>query len=86
MPRLLFPHFFCVWDPDSCQRVVFFGREDGVTSTGVVITMRTLLSPDYAGSRRKREKERKKMWGVPLKYEIYVLKLIPEVVKNFHSN
>lgn len=61
LPWLLFPPFFCVWDPDSCQRVVFFGREDGVTSTGVVITMRTLLSPDYAGSRRNREKGRKKM-------------------------
>lgn len=60
LPWLLFPPFFCVWDPDSCQRVVFFGREDGVTSTGVVITMRTLLSPDYAGSRRNREKGRKK--------------------------
>lgn len=56
LPQLMFL-FFCVWDPDSCQRLVFFGRGEGMTSTGVVITMRTLLSPDYTGSGRG-----EKMW------------------------
>lgn len=44
--------FQCVWDPAPMpETCVFWQRERGgggvVTSTGVVITMRTLLSPDY---------------------------------------
>lgn len=66
------PLFFCVWDPLSCQRVVFFGREEGMTSTGVVITMRTLLNPDYTDflveKKKKRKSKSKKvekiLWGV----------------------
>lgn len=40
--------------PRSHARALFFGREDRMTSTGVVITMRTLLSPDYTDSSTKK--------------------------------
>lgn len=54
----------CVYGtPLSCQRLVFFGSEEGMTSTGVVITMRTLLSPDYTDSGKK-EMWRKSCKGV----------------------
>lgn len=48
--HLLLPLFCAYRSPLSCQRLVFFGRDGGLTSTGVVITMRTLLSPDYIDS------------------------------------
>lgn len=68
------PLFLCMGQ-DSCQRVVFFGREEGMTSTGVVITMRTLLRPDCTDSGKKCGGEKKEPKGVAVKYEIYEFKL-----------
>lgn len=53
---------FCAYGtPLSWQSLVFFGREDRMTSTGVVITMRTLLSPDYTDSSTKKSNNMEKI-------------------------
>lgn len=68
--------------PESC---VFWQGGRGDVDRRGNNNENTIKSRLRGVSEKEREGE-KKMWGVPLKYEIYVLKLIPEVVKNFHSN